>query len=418
MALAEARESGVVHSDSVSKERNILVVDPGPGRADFWHQHLDAEQGNWHLHGLSDSVEAALPSRIDAIVFTPSLEYDEILAVCADLKAYAPGAVRIVTVEPQQALPDVAIFEHVHQLVRLEGDTLQRRLLRSFEFRGVLKKGGAETVTAGLDALPSIPQVYYDFVKATQTEGIEFGVVAEIIEQDISLTARILQVVNSAFFSLPEDVGSIKHAISVLGMDMLRALVSATCLLRTLASAEDVNALQKIWLHGRSVSELAVAIGGQHRRLTRQQTAEIAQAALLHDIGKLIILRFVPQVATILQESSHKPADVRLALEVQLLGTTHADIGAFLLSLWGISETTVRAVALHHSPEAVAAAQCPVGTPVFLANCLQEAPVPRNFEELRSRASDLGLDDIFGKEEVARWTFEAGNHLFGNESGG
>ncbi|MEM7277446.1 MAG: HDOD domain-containing protein [Pseudomonadota bacterium] len=399
-------------------ERNILVVDPAPGRAEFWHQHLDCEPGDWHLHGLSDSVEAVLPSRVDAIVFSPSLDHNEILAVCADLKVFAPDAVRIVTVEPQQSLPEIAIFEHVHQIVTLENDTLRQRLRRSFEFRSVLKKGGAETVTAGLDALPSIPQVYYDFVKATQTEGIEFGVVAEIIEQDISLTARVLQVVNSAFFSLPEDVGSIKHAISVLGMDMLRALVSATCLLRTLASAEDVNALQKIWLHGRSVSELAVAIGGQHRRLTRQQTAEIAQAALLHDIGKLIILRFVPQVAAIMQESSHKSADVRLALETELLGTTHAEIGAFLLSLWGISETTVRAVALHHRADAVAAAQCPVGTPVFLANCMQESPVPGNFEQLRSRVSDLGLDDVFGKEEVARWTFEAGNHLFGNECGG
>lgn len=213
--------------------------------------------------------------------------------------------------------------------------------LRSPEIRNLLVKR---------DFLPSMPAVYFRILEALQSPDWPVEQIARIVAQDPGLTTKILQLVNSAFFGFARNVSNADDAVMLLGLSTIRSLALTTRLFTApKARPYEGYSVEQVWSHSMAVAQLAkkiaLAEGGDERLVEESFTA-----GLLHDVGKMLLAenlgtRYFELMAR--ADKSRRPLNL---VEQEAWQTTHGEIGAYLLDLWGLPTPLVEAVALHHQP--------------------------------------------------------------------
>jgi HD-like signal output (HDOD) protein len=239
-----------------------------------------------------------------------------------------------------------------HQFVSkpCEGEELKSRLIRAFALKDLLQNPDLRELVTKLDYLPSLPQVYLQLNEELRRPEPSLQRIDELIGADMAMTAKILKLVNSAFFCLPCEISSASRAVQFLGLDTLRTLVLTAHVFERfqsrLLTADDV---QQISEHSLAVSNSArkIAIFEHASQLIQDQSFT---TGLLHDAGKLILASTLgEQYGKVL--AHREQADIGLyAAECELLGCSHAQVAAYLFGLWGLPSTIVEAVAWHHDP--------------------------------------------------------------------
>jgi HD-like signal output (HDOD) protein len=221
----------------------------------------------------------------------------------------------------------------------------------------------------GVHQLPSVPTVYFEMMAAMAKPDVSIQKVARILERDAAMTAKTLQLVNSACFCLSRPITKLDQAAAYLGLELIRDLSLTVHMFAALEptarrcgfsfAAEQEHSLMTAKLVKRLVPNSRVA-----------QSA--FTAALLHDIGNLVLAVCIPdkfkQVVATCKTTGRPTHEV----ETELLGVTHAEVGAYLLGLWGVPHPVVEAVAFHHNPSAALERSFDIPTAVSLANGLVE----------------------------------------------
>ncbi len=170
-----------------------------------------------------------------------------------------------------------------------------------------------------------------------------------ILRHDAGLTANIIKLANSAYFGIPSKVGSVRQALLILGLKRLIQMVIASCVSAIMDKPIPGYDLPpgELWRHSIAVS---VAAEGLVKELGIGASEEIFTAALLHDVGKLVLGTFVADDFTEIEAALKQ--DLSLAeAEERVLGNNHADIGAKILARWFLPADIVNAVRWHHTPE-------------------------------------------------------------------
>jgi HD-like signal output (HDOD) protein len=207
-----------------------------------------------------------------------------------------------------------------------------------------------ERALLALHALPPLSPVLHRVIASLAHEDVSFAKVAELIEKDIALAGNILQLVNSPLYSTRGTVSSVRHAIAILGVNKLRNTVlgvSAAQMWRSLRTPPG-------WLmadfnhHSVSVAILADLLS---QRLRVQDAAGAFAAGLFHDLGLLLIITGLPaeyhQISLLCEMDPQRS----LEHELQVLGTTHADLSAEALAIWNLPAPIRAAVRYHVRPE-------------------------------------------------------------------
>jgi putative nucleotidyltransferase with HDIG domain len=194
----------------------------------------------------------------------------------------------------------------------------------------------------------------------------------KLISSDPSITVKILKVVNSPYYGFPSRITTISHAIVILGFNTVKSIVMSVSVFssfNTTGSEGGLN-LEKFWEHSISVGACTEVMA---KTSGFSAPEEFFICGLLHDVGKIIFLQNLEEeYAAVIAEAKTRKIPLRQA-EEELLGFTHADVGAYLLDQWKLSKTFVAAVRFHHNPalagdEAKLAAIVHVGD--VLARCL------------------------------------------------
>jgi putative nucleotidyltransferase with HDIG domain len=173
--------------------------------------------------------------------------------------------------------------------------------------------------------------------------------IEDILKYDPGLTANILKLTNSAFFGLPSRVSSVRQAIMLLGWKRLMQLVMTMCMSALMKKSIPGYDLPRgeLWRHSVAVS---VAADLLVKSLSIGDADEVFTAALLHDIGKLVLGDYVQEDLEKIKVMVAKGISFEVA-EYIVLGTNHADIGARILKNWALPQELVNAVSWHHDPE-------------------------------------------------------------------
>lgn len=200
-----------------------------------------------------------------------------------------------------------------------------------------------------VQAFPSIPAAAGKLLKLLDDPETTAAQVEEILKLDPGLTANILRLTNSAYFGLSQQVGSIRQAVVLLGWKRLGSLVLTSCMdavLNKPVAGYDLDD-GDMWRHALAVS---AAAEGLSKILNIRNADEVFTAALLHDVGKLVLGRFVADDIDEL-ENMPGPEQPFNDLEQELLGADHAEVGARILEGWSLPDRIVAAVRYHHDPD-------------------------------------------------------------------
>lgn len=197
-----------------------------------------------------------------------------------------------------------------------------------------------------LDRLPTLPAVAMQVYKLTMDPSSSAEALTQLVEQDPSLSTRILAMVNSSGFGLRARVDSIAHALVVIGrqeLAQLALLISSEKVFRGLSG----DAAQTLWRHSSRVADIARVLG---QRVHHPEPATLFTAALLHDVGKIVLLSFEGTRTQQMQAQASELGLPLFELEREAWEHDHASLGAALLAHWQLPDGLCASVAEHHGP--------------------------------------------------------------------
>jgi putative nucleotidyltransferase with HDIG domain len=165
------------------------------------------------------------------------------------------------------------------------------------------------------------------------------------------MSAKVLHIINSPYFGLCNRVTDITQAVRLLGLDIIKSLVFMTQIFSVLQHNNPLSdCLDVIWRHSLNVSVISKQIA-QMFQLPRYEEDAIFKSGLFHDIGKIILSTRLPEVFLECLRMADKEDISCWEAEMAIIGVSHAEIGAYLLGLWGFSDQIVETVFFHHRPD-------------------------------------------------------------------
>ena len=243
-------------------------------------------------------------------------------------------------------------------------------IVRALKIKDRLANRDLRSLVSQVTTLPSIPRVYAEVLEELHSPRGSVDRVGQIISQDVAMTAKILQLVNSSFFGIPQHVASLSQAVCLLGIELLKSLVLTVGVFSQFdESSRAALDIDKLAQHSLAVGDAAHRIA-RHLDASPAEANEVLLTGMLHDVGKLILAtERTEEYVNMKQLAAHGDLP-QWQVETTWFGTSHADIGAYLLSLWGLPNSIVEAVAFHHEPSKLENATPVVLTAVHIANAL------------------------------------------------
>ena len=232
-----------------------------------------------------------------------------------------------------------------------DAETLKNTVLRANKIQDILNSKEVKKVIAEVDSLPSLPHLYQEITSKLEQEDAAIKDIGEIIQKDIGMSAQILKLVNSSFFGFYKDISSPVQATTLLGLDTIKTLVLSIGIFSSLKYEKGTQfTFENLWNHSTLTASLAKQIA-QLISDDRTFIDDAFMAGFLHDIGILILASKMPdkyqQVLNLVYDKNENIWEV----ETTVLGTSHAEIGAYLLGLWGFADNIIEAIIRHHKPE-------------------------------------------------------------------
>ena len=195
-----------------------------------------------------------------------------------------------------------------------------------------------------IEHLPTLPQVVTKVLAMTDSAKVNAVDISK--EMDQSLSAKVLQVANSAYYGgrATRQVKNLHHAIMIIGFDMVKEIVLTASFFHTFKDSEEVEGLKPLWTHSLGCALVAKRLAWVYHY---EAMDEAYLVGLIHDIGKLVVHQYFPDQYRLIRNKIQEGFD-SLKLEKEILGVTHAEIAGRMAEQWNFNEVLVEAVAHHH----------------------------------------------------------------------
>ncbi|MTD43437.1 HDOD domain-containing protein [Conexibacter sp. W3-3-2] len=379
---------------SATTERvRIVFVDDEPEILEGLRDLLRRRRDRWDM-SFHDGAAAALTAldagSVDVIVTDVRMPGTDGVALLEQVERLHPDVVRIILsgqVEPRNATRAGLVAHRVLGKPCAEPE-IARAVQESLEVRARLREEGLRLAVTGIGELPRAPQVVLELCDALAHDRTGAAELARIASRDVILTARLLGLVNSAYFGVPRTIVRLEEAIAFLGVSTVEAVALEHGVLTVAGPRLPSSALEAFEAHARFTGRIARDVVG-----SRELGSAAFAGGLLHDVGALLLASA--------DRGAHRArllaaADAGLALhevETRERGACHAATGGRLLALWGLPAAVVEAVACHHAPDAAS------GPPLVRAVALAE--------RLAHRLEDPGTTAIYRHGDPAVWGADA-----------
>jgi putative nucleotidyltransferase with HDIG domain len=344
--------------------------------------------------GPEPALDALAVEPYDVVVADlsmPGADGAELLTCVRDLY---PDAVRLLVCSPAEQSEMLRSVGPAHQYLAKPVDPVMFResIARAGLLGKRLSKPGLKALVSQINTLPSLPAVYLELLSELRRADASVERVANLITHDVSMTAKVLQLVNSSFFGLAMHVHDVHHAAALLGLNALKPLVLSAGVFRQLEECRVPAALaQQVLEHSLAVGCLAKQLA-QKEGLHRDEADNALLAGILHDVGKLVLADHFGHNYAMVCLAAERSKLPLLTAELDEFAASHADVGGYLLGLWGLPQDLIEAVALHHDPSSHEIARFTPLTAVHVANALVH--------------NDAGEEDDFGPGARAKLDFK------------
>ena len=391
-----------------SIKKRILFVDDEPLVLNGLQRTLRKMRDVWDITFVSSAREALAileHNSMDVIISDMKMPEMDGSQLLAEVKQRHPHIVRLILsghVEQETTLHSIQ-FAHQCLSKPCDVELLKQTLAKLFSLRDILSDDAIKKIVSQIESLPSLPSIYTEIMAEMQSDDPSIKNVGAIIGRDVSMTAKILQVVNSVFFGLPQKIGNPQQAVMLLGLEAIKSLVLSVKIFSEFSQKEySWFNIDAIFNHSISVSTYAKAIV-KREQMHHDLINYSLMAGLLHDLGKLILATnfkdTYQQVLTESRNSDHKLWE----LEHETFGTSHAEIGAYLMGLWNLENPIIEAIAFHHCPSKCVSSQLGLLTAVHVANALDHEEDSSQDQETELQYDPEYLDRLGVSDRITEW---------------
>ncbi len=337
--------------------KKILFVDDEPAILDGLQDSLRKHRRRWDMTfacGGDAAITELSSKQYDVVVSDVRMPGVGGIDVLTYAKDHHPEAIRIALTGFADEDSTIKLTELAQRYLTkpCSVEDLDEAISRDSGLIEAFDNPIVQELAGSAGRLPASENVQLKILDSLNSGEGSIDDIASIIEADVALTAKILQLANSSFFRRQTSVVSARHAVTHLGVDVIRSLVLADQLFERSKDIPpmdyfDVGAMRK---HSFLCSSIAKEIAPD------PETASVAMTAgLLHDVGKIIIALEKPEsIASLLNVSEGAPfVWASPDVEREILGCTHAEVGGYFLNVWGVPTSVVEAVTFHETPAAV-----------------------------------------------------------------
>ena len=337
------------------EKKRILFVDDEQGILDGLKRMLRKFHKEWEMEfALSgkEALERFEKASFDVIVTDmrmPGMDGAELLKVVA--RKY-PETIRIVLSGYSDLDTVMRVVSTAHRYLPKPSDaeTLKELVDQAAILRKTINNDRVRKIVSRLQSIPSAPSVYSRIVEVLQKPQVSLQEIGKVISEDTGMTAKILQLVNSAFFGLRREVTSVSQAVGLLGLETIRALVLMVGIFRTFDGKGIPGFdLEKLRAHMLKVAKYAADFAAFSGASKLEVDASYL-SGLLHDAGKLVLAAAMPGELSEIMRIFQEEARPLYEIEEEVLQTSHAEIGAYIMGAWGLPDEVVTAIAFHHTP--------------------------------------------------------------------
>jgi putative nucleotidyltransferase with HDIG domain len=395
MSLAATRDPhSTLGTSAEEAPKRILFVDDKPDMFGALQEALHGPGGPWQVRyapGGEAALAALAQDPVDVVVVEEQMAPMDGVTLLTRVRDQHPTAIRMIlsattrpglaTIVSHRLLSKPANVEELSVLIR-RSSALHERTGEVEAFRK----------TMATTALPSRPGVYMELNQVLSDPDWQPHQVSAVLERDVAMSAKVLQLANSALFGLTSTVTSVRDAVMYLGVDTIRSLaLTAEAFGKVAPRGNAEFSLDDFQAHAMLVARITASILPAGR--TQQ---EAVTAALLHDIGKLVLISDGDSRWSRLNDQARERQVPVYVVEQDSDGVTHAQVGAHLLSLWGLPDGIVEAVAHHHDPSEVDGLAFDGVAAVHIANALANELAPADEGTAPAAGLDLELLDRLG----------------------
>ena len=335
--------------------KNIVFVDDERELLDGLRARLYKHRSSWNMKFVESGEEALAvfeKEPVDLIVSDvrmPGMDGGQLLAA---VKQRWPKTMRIIVSGYSDPVQAARLTSLAHQYLAkpCEDRQVENVLERCFNLQELLEQESLRNVVGKVSKLPAMPKTYARLQQALAQPSVTAAEIGDIVTADAAMATKVLQITNSAFFRLRKPMVRIKDAVTYLGFATIRNLVLCAEIFSQWESSPELPGIdpQTLQLHAQRSAAACKSLHGG-----RISPDDAWLAGLLHDIGYWVLIQECPYEMAGAIELSRAQGLALWKCEQQRIGATHAQVGAYLLGLWGLPYPIVEAVALHHTPTAI-----------------------------------------------------------------
>ncbi len=362
--------------------KRILFVDDEPRILQGLERMLFPMGDQWDM-AFVNSGQAALceleSAPVDVLVTEMRMPGMDGATLLTRVQESHPAVVRLVLsghTETEAALRAVPVA-HQFLMKPCDPEVLENVIDRACDLQELIGDPMLRRLVSKIERLPPAPRMYAALTKALANPDTGAKEVARIVERDMAMCAKLLQLVNSSFFTRGKSITSIQVAVVRLGLQMVKNLVLSFEVFDGVQTPRKIKGFCIDALHRHAL--LTASIAGRMFR-DRRMSEDAFMAGILHNVGQLVLAMELPNEleAALAVAAAGEPQHVA---ERQLLGVSHAEVGGYLLGLWGLPYPIVEAVAYHHEPDGVARRELDLLSAIHVADLLAcEAADPADEE--------------------------------------
>lgn len=373
----------------------ILFVDDEPNILDGLKRMLRPMRYEWEMsfaRSGKEALEILKTKNVDVVVSDMRMPGMDGVQLLEEIRNSYPQTVRMILSgysEKEMIMKSVGTA-HQYLAKPCDAETLKAMVKRACALRDLLLDVNLRRLVSQLDTIPSLPALYRELMTELHVVEPSIKRIGDIIRRDLGMTLKILQIVNSAFFGLQRQISDVGKAVEYLGLDTISSLALGVGVFSQFDKNKSLcRWLDELWTH-------STEVGVKAKWIALREAPEVAQdaftAGLLHEVGKVVLASNRPEEFAP-REKSSEPSEPAIEASA-MLNAPQAQIGAYLLGLWGLPNAVVEAVAFHQTPSQAQTQSFTALTAVHLANALchtsQPGSAPRYDVDYLSRLGLLG----------------------------
>lgn len=333
-------------------KKNILFVDDEPNILSGLKRMLRSLRKEFEMffaESGSEALQLMEMHAFDIVVSDMRMPGMDGATLLQRIQIQHPHSIRIMLTgqaDDESILRTVGV---VHQFLAkpCSPEKLKGVIIRASALHDVMENGSLKNLVSGIDQLPSLPEVYARLERKLKEPEAGINEVAAIIEEDVAMSAKVLQLVNSSFFGLYQKAESPARAVGFLGLDTIKALALGVLVFSEGKKNSTGLSIEALFSHSLSVATCAKKVA-EATVSDKDVIDDSFVSGILHDIGKLVLIsEMSDEYSQIIKNAKEKNIFLRDA-EVLSIKASHCDLGAYLIGLWGLQGPVVEAIGFHH----------------------------------------------------------------------